>query len=236
MAPPSSLTFLTWNLAMFERSAQAPEHWDVSATEAAVRERVLGLAPDLVLFQELPGLVPYVETHSMIRANPLSHSGNLATLVRNELAATGPTHAVVPGCAVLTTLAQPAVTVANVHLAPGRGAAGERLEQLAAVVAASPTEALLIVGDTNTRTDEIPVIEAAGFNGTRPPRATWDSRRNRFRPRSAEFTAYFTRWFASPHLVVDQVEVWHRPHVHDGRRFHLSDHYPLSGRVALAPG
>lgn len=237
MADDRSLTFLSWNLALLERSAEAPPAWDQAASEAAVRDRVLALAPDVVLLQELPGLVPYVETHDMIRANPRSHSGHLATLVTHELMAAGPVHRVVPGCAILTTFpgtgAGPALTVANVHLASGPGAAAtaERLAQLADVVEASPTEALLVVGDTNTRAAEMAAVEAAGLVTVRPSRPTWDSRRNRFRAGGAEFTAHFTRWFASPAVTVSEVAVWHQPLVVDGHRFHLSDHFALSGRV-----
>ncbi len=227
-----NVTFLSWNLAMIERSAEAPPQWDVSDTEAAVRDRVLVLAPDLVLFQELPGFVPFVESHGMVRANPRSHSGNLATLVGLDRMVREPVVTVVPGCALLTTLAEPALTVANVHLAPGPGAIGERLEQVAAVVAASPTEALLIVGDTNTRRAEIGAIEAAGLVTAKPPRPTWDSRRNRFRP-GPEYSAYFTRWFASPAVTVSRIKVWHQPLRHDRYQFHLSDHYALSGTVTL---
>lgn len=239
MADDRSLTFLSWNLALLERSAEAPPAWDQAAAEAAVRDRVLAAAPDVVLFQELPGLVPWVETHDMIRANPRSHSGHLATLVTHELMAGEPAHRVVSGCAVLTTFsfaAGPALTVANVHLAsgPGATATAERLAQLADVVEASPTDALLIVGDTNTRAAEMAAVEGAGLVTVRPPRATWDSRRNRFRAGGAEFTAHFTRWFASPAVTVSEVAVWHQPLVVDGRRFHLSDHFALSGRVTAA--
>lgn len=244
MADDRSLTFLSWNLALLERSAEAPPAWDQAASEAAVRDRVLALAPDVVLLQELPGLVPYIETHDMIRANPRTHSGHLATLVTHELMAAEPTHRVVAGCAVLTTFsfvgtgagAGPDLTVANVHLTSGPGAAatGQRLAQLADVVEASPTEALLIVGDTNTRAAEMAAVEAAGLTTVRPPRATWDSRRNRFRAGGAEFTAHFTRWFASPAVTVSEVTVWHQPLEVDGHRFHPSDHFALSGRVTVA--
>lgn len=243
MADDRSLTFLSWNLALLERSDEAPPAWDQGATEAAVRDRVLAVAPDVVVFQELPGLVPYVETHDMIRANPRTHSGYLATLVTHDLMAAEPAHRVVTGCAVLTTFRLPGagagagaeITVANVHLAAGPGAAAtsERLAQLADVVEASPTEALLVVGDTNTRAAEMAAVEAAGLVTVRPPRATWDSRRNRFRAGGAEFTAHFTRWFASPAVTVSEVAVWHQPLVVDGHRFHLSDHFALSGRVTL---
>ncbi len=240
MADNRSLSFLSWNLALLERSAQAPPAWDQAAAEAEVRDRVLVVAADVVLLQELPGLVPYVETHDMIRANPRSHSGHLATLVTHELMATEPAHRVVPGCAILTTFtgagAGPALTVANVHLAsgPGASATAERLAQLADVVEASPTEALLVVGDTNTRAAEMAAVEAAGLATVRPPRPTWDSRRNRFRAGGAEFSAHFTRWFASPGVTVSEVAVWHQPLVVDGHRFHLSDHFALSGRVTVA--
>lgn len=233
-----SLRFLTWNLALLERSAQAPPHWEQFNTEAAVRELILDGEPDIVCFQELPRLVPYVETHDLLPATPTSHSGNLATLVTRPLAGLEPPVTVVSGCAVLATFVSPAddeapFTVANVHLEPGRGAGGRRLEQLAEVVEASPTPRLLIVGDTNLRLDEAEALADAGFTGTRPPQPTWDSRRNRFRSGGAEFIAYFTRWFASPGLAVADVGVHREPIEVDGHRFHLSDHFALSGVVSL---
>jgi len=218
---------------MLEPSAQAPLSWEVFDTEAAIRERVLEAAPDVLLYQELPAMVPFVETHDIIKANPRSHQGNLATLITHELAVSEPRFTTVGGFAILTTFAAPALTVANVHLAPGRGAAGERLEQLARVVEASPTEAMLIVGDTNTRVDEADALVEAGMHTVKPPRPTWDSRRNRFREEMAEFSAYFTRWFASPGLAVDEVRVWHEPIERLGKRFHLSDHFALSGMVSV---
>ena len=178
-------------------------------------------------------MVPFVETHDMIRANPRSHNGNLATLVSHELMATEPTFSTVPGCAVLTTFAEPALTVANVHLAPGRGAAAERLDQFARVVEASPTEALVIVGDTNTRVDEVEALVDAGLHSAKPPRPTWDSRRNRFRDDMPEFSAYFTRWFASPGVTVRDVQVDHEPVERLDKRFHLGDHFALRGVAAL---
>ena len=229
----SSLTFLSWNLALLETSAQAPASWQLHDTEEAIRNRVIELAPDVVVFQELPAMVPYVETHDMVRGNPRTHSGHLATLVTHELMAAEPEVSTVPGTAILTTFAEPALTIANVHLVPGRGAGSERLAQLAAVVEASPTEAVLIVGDTNTRVEEVEAITTAGFHSAKPPRATWNSRRNRFRAGGAEFSAYFTRWFASPGVTVSDVRVLDRPEESDGTRFHLSDHYALHGTVSV---
>ncbi|MGF1595829.1 MAG: endonuclease/exonuclease/phosphatase family protein [Acidimicrobiales bacterium] len=238
----STLTFLTWNLAMLARSAQAPPWWTQEHSQLAVRERVLAAEPDLVLFQELPRLVPYVETHDMLRANPATHQGNLAVLVSNEVLTTerevhadGPLVAVVEGCAVLATFTS-GLTVANVHLAPGPAATAERFEQLARIVELSPTPDLLVVGDTNTRVDEIDTIAAAGLVGAPPPHPTWDSRRNRFNPSGPEFVAYFTRWLATERIIVDEVGVATDPVVHDGRRFHVSDHYPLTGRAHLDRG
>ena len=229
-----SLTFLTWNVALLETSAQAPSTWQLHDTEEAIRQRIVAAAPDLVAFQELPAMVPYVETHDMVRGNPRTHSGHLATLVTHELMAAEPTVATVPGTAILTTLTDPALTIANVHLVPGRGAGSERLAQLAAVVEASPTEAVLIVGDTNTRIDEVEAITTAGFHGAKPPRATWNSRKNRFRSGAPEFSAYFTRWFAGPGVTVSDVRVLDRPEERDGARFHLSDHFALTGTVSVS--
>lgn len=223
---------------MFERSDEAPPQWEQFNTEAEVRNLILAGEPDIVCFQELPRLVPYVETHDLLPATPTSHSGNLATLVTHPLAGLEPPVQVVTGCAVLATFVSPTddeapFTVANVHLEAGRGAGGRRLEQLAEVVEASPTPRLLIVGDTNLRLEEADALADAGFTGARPPQPTWDSRRNRFRRGGHEFTAYFTRWFASPGLVVGDVKVHRQPVEADGHRFHLSDHYALSGVVSL---
>lgn len=228
------LTFLSWNLAMLERSAEAPLFWDAGDTEAIVRDRVLSAAPDIVHFQELPGLVPFVETHTMVPANPTSHSGNLATLIRNELAPVNVSATTVPGCAILTTFGDLDLTIANVHLVPGRGAGPDRLLQLTKVIEASPTKPLVIVGDTNMRVAEVEPLLALGFSGDKPPATTWDSKRNRFRNDMPEFSAYFTRWFASPGVTVSDVRVHDRPVEHVEQSFHISDHFALSGRVVVA--
>ena len=102
------------------------------------------------------------------------------------------------------------------------------------MVEASPTEALLVIGDTNTRVDELPAVEAAGLRAGRLPGPTWNSRRNRFRAGGAEFTAFFTRWIASPFLDVVEVAVGAEPIDVDGHRFHLSDHYRLTGTAVIA--
>jgi endonuclease/exonuclease/phosphatase family metal-dependent hydrolase len=225
---------MSWNLALMKRSAQAPHTWGIENTEAAFREIALAHSPDIIVLQELPAMVPFVETHGMIRANPESHSGHLATLVKHELIARGPTVVTVVGCAILATFDDD-LTVANVHLAPGTGKRSEaqRLGQLARIVEASPTPELLIVGDTNTRVGEVDTLESAGLRGARPPRPTWDSRVNRFNSMrdSHEFRAYFTRWFASPGVSVSDLTVLDSPIETDGHSFHLSDHFGLFGRV-----
>jgi len=227
------LNFLSWNLAMLERSAAAPLFWDASATEAAVREEVLSFEPDLVLYQELPGLVPFVETHVMVPANPRSHSGNLATLVSQDLAEGGLYPTTVDRCALLTTFEALDLTVANVHLAPGKGAAPDRMMQISQIIQASPTDALVIIGDTNMRLVEADQLVEMGFNGDKPPSVTWDSRRNQFRRDMPEFSAYFTRWFASPGISVTDVQVHNQPIDHDGVEFFVSDHFAMSGTITL---
>ncbi|MBT8241244.1 MAG: hypothetical protein KJN63_08460 [Acidimicrobiia bacterium] len=230
----TSLSFLSWNLALMKRSAQAPPTWGVEQTEAAFRQIALHCSPDIITLQELPALVPFVETHGMIRANPKSHSGHLATLVKHEILATTPNVLVVSGCAILTSFDEQ-LTVANVHLSPGAGKRAEahRLEQMARIVEASPTPRLFIVGDTNTRISELGALGGAGLRGDRPPQPTWDSRANQFNSgrETREFRAYFTRWFASPGVSVGGVDVLDSPIEHDGHLFHLSDHFGLSGRV-----
>ena len=60
------VSFLTWNVAMMQRSAEAPHQWSLEQTEDAVRSFVSARDPDVVCFQELPGLVPYLDTHSLV--------------------------------------------------------------------------------------------------------------------------------------------------------------------------
>lgn len=228
------LTFLTWNLALLERSAQAPARWGQLDSEDAVRTFVLDAGPDVILYQELPGLIPYVETHGMVRSNPRTHSGHLGVLLTHELLADEPTTVTVDGCALLVTLATPDLTIANVHLAPGRQGRTRRLATLEAIAARSPTERLLVAGDTNTRGDELAAIADLGLGTPDLPGPTWDGRHNRFRLDGPRFTASFTRYLVRGDLDVVDVRVHTEPVVgEDGRPFHLSDHYALSGTVNL---
>ena len=54
-------------------------------TESKVRELILELQPDFVLFQQLPALVPDVQQYDLIPANTISHSGTIATIAKKEL-------------------------------------------------------------------------------------------------------------------------------------------------------
>jgi len=225
------LTFLTWNLALLERSAQAPIHWSQLDSENAVRGFVLAVGPEVILYQELPGLVPFVETHGMVRSNPRSHSGHLAVLLTHDLLATDPRPATIPGGALMVTLDQPALTIVNVHLAPGRQGRTQRLATLEAITERSPTDCLLVAGDTNTRADELPAIAGLGLTAPDLPAPTWDGRRNRFRAEVPRFTASFTRYLVRGEVDVSDVEVHTAPVVVDDMQFHLSDHYALSGSV-----
>ncbi|MEL6982948.1 MAG: endonuclease/exonuclease/phosphatase family protein [Actinomycetota bacterium] len=239
MSGSADLTCLSWNLAMLARSQEAPSSWTQEHVEAEVRTLLLDWSPDVVLLQELPGIVPYVETHDMIRANPRSHSGNLAVLVGHHLLDEDVSWSVVEGCAVLTTWPDRDLTIANVHLAPGSAGTAQRLAQLQAIVEASPTDDLVILGDTNTRAAEQVAIEAMGLRAPRPPRPTWDGRRNPFNGPGGEFIAYFTRGYTAGSIgIVDQVVRTGGITV-DGHSFHLSDHFALEvtvGRSEAADG
>lgn len=231
MTEVTALTCLSWNLAMMARSQEAPAWWGQEHTEAAVRESLLEWSPDLVLLQELPGLVPYVETHDMVRANPRSHSGNLAVLIGNHLLDEELTWSVVDGCGLLVSWPEWDLTVANVHLAPGRGALGTRLAQLAAIRETATTSALVVLGDTNTRTAEEATIEALGFSAPRPPSPTWDGRRNRFNGEAGAFVAYFTRALGAGPVTIEDQRIRPGRLVRDGTAFHLSDHFALEATI-----
>ncbi|MFT7600780.1 MAG: hypothetical protein ACI8TP_003728 [Acidimicrobiales bacterium] len=225
-------TIFSWNLAMLERSAEAPHTWGLEHTEQAVRESVVAVDADIVLFQELPAMVPFLPSHDMVRANPQSHQGHLATLFHRDRVQPAPEPTVVPGCGLLVTLPD-GLTIANVHLQAGKAAIGERLEQLATVIEASPTPDILVMGDTNTRLAEADALANAGLTGRLPPRPTWDGKRNRFHRDIPEFSAYFTRWFGTERVKVSNVAVWSEPHEVEGHAFNLSDHYGLSLSVEL---
>ena len=140
---------------MLGRPSQAPQHWELCDTEEIIREQIVELAPDIVLFQELPGLVPYIETHSMVRSNPQSHSGHLAFLISHQHSESSVSHKTLEGFALLVTFEDIGLTVANVHLAPGKANNSLRVSQIASVIESSPTEKIAIIGDTNTRKAEI---------------------------------------------------------------------------------
>ena len=62
---------------MLERSAEAPVSWEQYNTEESIRQQVLSIAPDIVLFQELPGIVPYGARTFLRRASRRRASGPL---------------------------------------------------------------------------------------------------------------------------------------------------------------
>lgn len=227
---------------MLERSAQAPASVQHFHIEEAIREFTLTVQPDVVCWQELPNTVPFVETLGLLQATTQSHSGRLATLVAKDspLAECQPAIKAVEGIGLLSTFPEhngrPAFTIGNVHLEPGAGGAGHRLEQLGALVLESPTEQILITGDTNMRVADVEFVTRAGFATPMPPRATWNSKRNRFRTDAHGFTAYFTRIFASPGIEVSEQVVHDKPTTIDGTKFYWSDHFALSATFAVSAG
>ncbi len=237
--PNPPLTLVSWNLAMLERSAEAPGSVHHDMIENAVREFTLELAPDVVCWQELPNKVPFVETLDLMQATTRSHSGRLATLIAKDsaLAACEPTIEAVDGVGLLSTFPEhdgrPAFTVGNVHLEPGKGGAGRRLEQLGELVSKSPTERLLVVGDTNMRLADVEFVVSAGFDAPKPSRPTWNSKKNHFRTDGHEFTAYFTRMFASPGVEITKTVVHDKPTTIDGTTFYWSDHFAVSATITI---
>ena len=200
--------------------------------EAKVREFILENDPDFVFFQELPGLVPYVETHDLIPANTTSHSGNIATIVRKNLMDELDSKPV-GRFAVLTTMPSAGISFANVHLEPGRNGDSKRLSSLKRLITECKTPGLVVVGDTNTRTNEQEQIGPLGLEGKLPPRATWNSRKNLFREGGNKYTAYYTRYFHSKNVNVTSIKVWDRPIKEDAREFFLSDHFAMSGTAKV---
>ena len=228
-----NVSFLSWNLAMLSRPAYAPQHWELCDTEEVVREQILAKKPDVVHFQELPGLVPYIETHEMIRSNPQSHSGNLATLISRELLETEISHIALEGFALLTTVHSFGLTLANVHLAPGKSAGKKRLAQISQIVGASPSENLAIIGDTNTRSNEIETIIGAGLAAPKPPSPTWNSYKNRFHAAAPKFRTYFTRCFTHPNIATEEMQVLEGHVIRNDKEFFISDHFALFGQMLL---
>lgn len=224
-----SYTFLTWNLAMMERSDYAPPNWRMDQTEAAIRHAVLACDPDFVLFQELPGLIPYIDTHDMVPANARGQSGDIATLARRNLM---PEIDATPlRNAVLTRIKSADLTLANVHLPSSSGGDHDRLQAFKTIKEASTTPHLAVIGDSNTRTKEEEPIGALGQIGDRPPEPTWNGRDGLYRRDARGYTAYFTRAFHSADITLTDQKVWSAPTEHKSDRFHLSDHFALSGTL-----
>lgn len=230
MTAHRSVRFLSWNLNMMNTSAEAPSGWRVDQTESLIRQRVLEHDIDVVCFQELPAMVPYIETHELAPANTISHNGTIATVVKKELFE-GMVCRAVGRFAVVCVFPEISLSIANVHLASTRSGGEERLVQLQTLYKVCPTKSLLIVGDTNTRVAEEAAIAEAGLMGKRPPTPTWDSRRNQHSDRSDSraFSSYFTRYFHNDAVEVEQVTVHNKPLNFDGAEFFLSDHFAISG-------
>ncbi len=218
---------------MLQRSAEAPVLWEQDNTEEAFRRQILDTGPDIVLLQELPGIVPFVETHDMVKENPRSHSGHLATLVSHKLMDSSIEHSAIPGCGLLTTFGNLGLTIANVHLYPGSGEGNARRDQLSAVVAGCPNDVVAIIGDTNTRASEVKLIRDSGLLAPPPPKPTWDSFKNRFHLGAPRFRANFTRCFTHPEIKVVDLEVIDTPIVVEEKAFYISDHFALRGTLII---
>lgn len=215
-----------------EPSAQAPPHWRLDLTEAKVRELVLELKPDFVFFQELPGLVPYVETHDLVPANTISHSGNIATIAKKELMEDLESKTV-GRFGVQTTIKSADLSLVNVHLEPGRTGDDTRNRQISEIMEGCSASGLVIAGDTNMRVAEEDALKEMGIVGERPPVATWNSRINHYREGGREYTSYYTRYLHNDRVKIDQVKVYDKPFDQDGKKFFLSDHFALSGRIKV---
>ena len=232
MTPQTTFTFLTWNLCLMQNSDDAPAGWRVDQTESKVREFILEHDPDFVFFQELPGLVPYVETHDLIPANTKSHSGNIATIVRKELMDELESKTI-GGFAVVSRIKSAGLTFANVHLEAGKGGDYKRLESLNRIVNECESPSLVIAGDTNTRVEEEESLKTIGLLGKRPPKPTWNSNVNHFRSHGRKFSSYYTRYFHNDSAKISKVKVWDQPFEHDSSKFYLSDHFALSAQVSI---
>ena len=102
------------------------------------------------------------------------------------------------------------------------------------ILEATTTSQLVVVGDTNTRIDEEKTIADLGFATDRPPIPTWNTKENKFRDGSREYSAYYTRYFAKgEHVAVMNPKVHDVPMNVDGNQFFLSDHYLLSGDIEI---
>ena len=221
---------------MMNTSAEAPAGWRIDETEALIRQRVMEHDIDVVCFQELPAMVPFVETHELAPANTISHSGTIATLVRKDKIE-GMVCRAIGRFAVVCVFPKLSLSIANVHLEPSRGGDRRRFEQLKTLSEICPTKGLLIVGDTNTRVVEEAQLEQIGLRGARPPSATWDSRRNQYSNKHANaFSAYFTRYFHNDIVQVSEAKVHNEPLKLRGESFFLSDHFAMSASAVVDNG
>lgn len=230
--PSPSFTFLSWNLCLLQPSAEAPPNWRMDLTESKIREFILELDPDFVFFQELPALVPYVEGYDLIPSNTISHSGTIATIAKEGLMDDLESKAI-GRFGVFTAVRSARLTFANVHLEPGRDGDFKRLEMINTIKNTCPTSALAIIGDTNMRVTEEESLKPIGLVGARPPRPTWNTKLNKYRDNGRAFTSYFTRYFHTDCVEIDNIEVHDNPVNHEGDEFFLSDHFALSGRVSV---
>ena len=142
-------------------------------------------------------------------------------------------HLAIPGCGLLTTFKSFGLTVANIHLSPGKGETKTRRDQLSTIIGGCPNEHIAIIGDTNTRNAEIKQIRDAGLLAPTPPEPTWDSFKNRFHLGSPRFRANFTRCFTHPDIQVTDLTVIDSPVTQESKTFRLSDHFALYGTLVI---
>ena len=233
------LRLLTWNIAGEQTSASGPAWWTTEDKIAAMRREIGRWDPDVVALQECPGpdrwagLDDSMEQVGAARA----HAGFVHLYVKRVVPSerVGVT-AKCPWVVAELKLRGGTVKVASVHLAPGEGAAEERLKQVRQIAKICGGGSVVVLGDLNVREDEMEDVRKAGeFFEAMYAGKTWDPRRNGFDgdlklQRDVAGQA-FDRILYVGGVFVQSYMVGVGRLFSDGVGFCLSDHYGLLGMM-----
>ncbi|PNW75306.1 hypothetical protein CHLRE_12g521600v5 [Chlamydomonas reinhardtii] len=243
-----SFSVLTYNINDNCVSDRHPSDWSMRKQHEQLARLILQHQPDLLCLQECFSGIPANDTlkgaYEFCALAVPSHRGDCMIARRRdsplELLPQPPPAAVGPCLLLRLRLGGQELTAACAHLAPFAENAPKRMQQIARIVAAAPSELpLLLAGDMNMREKETPAAGEVGLmdawvEAGSPPgqRWTWDTRTNKYYDGGHEYTARYDRILYRGCHVGGLRVTGNTPASDDPHHF-LSDHFALLATVTL---
>ncbi|GLI58563.1 hypothetical protein VaNZ11_000310 [Volvox africanus] len=248
MADPSSFIFslLTYNINDGMVSESAPPDWTLDEQHNHLRDLVREHRPDLLCLQECFTFPSKLIDDYDFHGEAPSHRGScfIGTLKNAALRVAGPVLAVGP-CILLPLCLRRAAQerrflATSAHLAPFYEFHPVRARQIAAIVAAAPEGApLVLAGDLNMREEENDVGTRHGLldawvEGGSPvsERWSWNTDVNRYYTEGRKYKARYDRVLYRGCRVLSFALVGNQPCSVD-KPHYLSDHFGLYIRLQL---